>query len=107
MDCSLPGSSVHGILQARMLEWVACPPPSQPRSSALQGDSLLSEPPGNSQILFNKFTALDPYQFNQHCKCSSKKAFGSLSITVETFMNIKLIHLKKVNSETSIICSDL
>ena len=22
MDCSLPGSSVHGILQARLLEWV-------------------------------------------------------------------------------------
>ena len=32
MDCSLPGSSVHGILQARILEWVAIssrgsPPP--------------------------------------------------------------------------------
>ena len=26
MDSSPPGSSVHGILQARMLEWVACPP---------------------------------------------------------------------------------
>ena len=25
MDCSLPGSSVHGILQARRLEWVAIP----------------------------------------------------------------------------------
>ena len=25
MDCSLPGSSVHGILQARKLEWVAMP----------------------------------------------------------------------------------
>ena len=25
MDCSLPGSSVHGILQARILEWVAVP----------------------------------------------------------------------------------
>ena len=25
MDCSLPGSSVHGILQARILEWVAYP----------------------------------------------------------------------------------
>ena len=25
MDCSLPGSSVHGILQSRILEWVACP----------------------------------------------------------------------------------
>ena len=23
VDCSLPGSSVHGILQARILEWVA------------------------------------------------------------------------------------
>ena len=23
MDCSLPGSSVHGISQARILEWIA------------------------------------------------------------------------------------
>ena len=22
-DCSLPGSSLHGILQARILEWIA------------------------------------------------------------------------------------
>ena len=25
MDCSPPGSSVHGILQARILEWIAIP----------------------------------------------------------------------------------
>ena len=25
MDCSLPGSSVHGIFQTRILEWVAVP----------------------------------------------------------------------------------
>ena len=25
VDCSLPGSSVHGILHARILEWVAIP----------------------------------------------------------------------------------
>ena len=34
MDCSQPGSSVHGILQARILEWVAFPfsrGSSQPR----------------------------------------------------------------------------
>ena len=34
MDYSLPGSSVHGILQARILEWVAIPfsrGSSQPR----------------------------------------------------------------------------
>ena len=42
-----------GILQARILEWVASPPPRdipnpgiEPRSPALQADSLPSEPPG-------------------------------------------------------------
>ena len=57
MDCSLPGSSVHGILQASILEWVAVPfsrvssyPRIKPRSSALQADSLPSESPGKSKI---------------------------------------------------------
>ena len=31
MDCNLPDSSVHGILQARILEWVSMP--SSSRSS--------------------------------------------------------------------------
>ena len=35
MDCSLPGSSVHGILQARILEWVAI---SFSRGSSWPGD---------------------------------------------------------------------
>ena len=36
MDCSLPGSSVHEILQARTLEWVAVYPYiKQPLSSGL------------------------------------------------------------------------
>ena len=51
MDCSPPGSSVHGILQARILEWVALQgdPPNpgiESRSPALQADTLTSEPPG-------------------------------------------------------------
>ena len=29
MDCNLPGSSVHGISQARRLEWVAHPLPQE------------------------------------------------------------------------------
>ena len=44
MDCSLPGSSVHGILQARILEWVAISFPiasSQPR---IEPESLASLP---------------------------------------------------------------
>ena len=58
-DCSPPGSSVHGILQARTLEWIAFPPPGHladpeiepvsPCTPALQADSLLlshQESPG-------------------------------------------------------------
>ena len=51
-DCSLPGSSVHGILQARIPERLAIPfsrdLPDQgiePTSPILQAHSLLSEPP--------------------------------------------------------------
>ena len=53
MDCSLPGSSLHGILQARVLEWVAISfsrGSSRPRDRtgfpAFQVDALTSEPPG-------------------------------------------------------------
>ena len=58
MDCRPPGSSVHGILQARILEWVAIPfsrGSSQPgielASPTLQADSLLSEPPGKPSMV--------------------------------------------------------
>ena len=40
MDCNSPGSSVHGILQARILEWVAVAFPSE--SSWLRGWILVS-----------------------------------------------------------------
>ena len=47
MDCSPPGFSVHGISQARILEWLPLPPPGnppdpgiEPMSPALQADSL-------------------------------------------------------------------
>ena len=57
MDCSSPGSSVYGILQAKILEWVAISfyrglpnPGIELRSSALQADSLSSELPGQTQL---------------------------------------------------------
>ena len=47
MDCRLPGSSVHGIFQARILEWVAISfsrgssrPGIKPGSPAIQADLL-------------------------------------------------------------------
>ena len=54
MDCSPQGSSVHGISQVRILEWVAIPfsgdlpnPGVKPSSPTLQVDTLPAEPQGN------------------------------------------------------------
>ena len=71
MDCSLPGSSVQGILQARTLEWVAISfsrgsswPRDQTQSQSLQTGSLLPEPPGKphlrvlSSVQFSSVTQL-------------------------------------------------
>ena len=53
MDCGPPGFSIHGIFQARVLDWLPWPSPGdlpdpgiEPRSPALQEDALTSEPPG-------------------------------------------------------------
>ena len=42
MDCSLLGSSVHGNFQARILEWVAMPPPGDLPDPAIKPLSLMS-----------------------------------------------------------------
>ena len=55
-DCNLPSFFVHGVLQARILEWVVIPSPgnlpdpgiepTSPASPVSQADSLLAELPG-------------------------------------------------------------
>ena len=54
---SPPGSSVHAVLQARILEWAAISfsrdlpdPVMEPRSLTLQADSLPFEPPGKPYV---------------------------------------------------------
>ena len=58
MDCGLPGFSVHGVFQARVLA-VGCrfllqdivpTRGNEPRSPALQADALPSEPPGKLRL---------------------------------------------------------
>ena len=78
VDCSLPGSSVHGILQARILEWVAISfsrdlpnPGIEPRSLALQADALPSEPPGK------------PYTVTQLRNKEQVGNEGGVSVTLE------------------------
>ena len=57
VDCSPPVSSVHGIPQERILEWVAFPSPGdipdpgiEHGSPALQTDSLPCEVPGRPRL---------------------------------------------------------
>ena len=62
MDRSLPGSSVQGIFQARILEWVAIScsgdlpnPGIEPMSLAsptLQANSFTAEPPGEPLVIY-------------------------------------------------------
>jgi len=62
MGYSPKGSSVHGIIQARIMEWVAIffsRGSSQPRikprrSPAFQADSLPSKPPGKPRRFASK-----------------------------------------------------
>ena len=80
---SPPGSSVHGILQARRLEWVAMPffrgssqPRIEPRSPALQADSLPAEPQGKPKntgagslsLLQQIFLTQESKQSLLHCR---------------------------------------
>ena len=61
-NCSPPGSSVQGILQARILEWVAFLPPGDlpdpgikpafPLAPAFQADSLLPSHWGNPKLIY-------------------------------------------------------
>ena len=100
MYCSLLGSSVHGILQARILEGAAVPfsrgfsqPGPEPISPTLLADSSLSEPPGKPE----------------------NTGVGSLSLLEEIFLTQELwalLHCRQIlyqlsylYSATNILCN--
>ena len=93
MDCSLPGSSDHGIRQARILEWVAMPPLGDHPNPGIQSTSLMSPalslmrrlphwqvgslplaPPGSPKAFIEFVTILLPHYvwFFDHKACGSQ-----------------------------------
>ena len=86
-----------GVLQARILEWVAIPPPGnlpnpgvEPRSPALQADSSLPQPAGESVLTPPKPSVLavkvcDPQRLSCRCYwlfiCEDMKTQGDYMIT--------------------------
>ena len=81
MDRGTWWATVHGILQARILKWLALPfsrdlpnPGIEPRSPALLVDSLPAEPPGKPKntrvghLLQGIFLTQESYQGLLHCR---------------------------------------
>ena len=94
--CNLMDYTLLGILQARILEWVAIPfsrgssqPRDQPRSPALQGDSLAAEPPGKPKITIR----LSFINLLQLSKTYQLKIFGQFLVnTMISFFEFFPIH---------------
>ena len=77
MDCSLPGSSVHGIFQARVLEWGAIAFSKQWLKRCLLSCIL---------CLLDKYT----WMANKHVKCTTLNMRASLNILLQSSL---LFHL--------------
>ena len=83
MDCSPPGYSLHGILQAKILEWLPFPSPghlpipgikpTSPVSPALQADSLPPE-------TWGKPIHVQHTQSHQHASCEGC-TYGSCAVS--------------------------
>ena len=120
MDCIPPGSSVHGISQARIMEWGAISSsrgspnpgiePASPVSPALQTDSLPSEPSGKPFTMYTSikwciwsdiynhqsnddwFDIYISNHYNAHFKC--------LKILFDNYTSMKLKRKKRASCGT-------
>ena len=98
-DCSPPGSSVHGTLRARILEWVAFPSPGdlpdpgiKPTSPALAGRFFTTEPAGKplSQNATQQLRELLMYATSYKGVLLREKTIPKVYITIYFYLYIIL-----------------
>ena len=82
MDCSPPGSSFHGILQARILEWVAIP---FSRGSSRRKDWTLVSCIGR-QICYHQATREAPHPLNPRIKFGWDRESEALKNGISTLI---------------------
>ena len=58
MDCSPPGSSVHGTLQARTLAWLPFPPPGDLPDPGIEPTSPVTPHAGECLLLSHRGSLL-------------------------------------------------
>ena len=83
MDCSLPGSSVHGIFQAKTLEWIAMPSSRNLPNSGIKPASLISP-----ALAGGSFTASVTWEASCSTQASHSSGFfgcGALALGHMTF----------------------
>ena len=90
MDCSPPGSSVHGILQARILEWVAMP---SSRGSSRPRD----------QTHISYISCIGRRVLYHSCNLGSPITQCVLNKATEQFMLLLKQALNKINSVTAAV----
>ena len=79
MECSPPGSSVHGILQARILEWVAIPSFRELSPPRDQTTSLLSPASANWVFFFTTSATCGALKKTVlACKTSTQMTFAKV-----------------------------
>ena len=94
MDCSLPGSSVHGILQARILEWVAMP--SSRESSQPRDGTSISMPLASASRFF---TTSAPWKAHS-TSCSSVQLLSCVLLFVTPWTAACQASLSITNSQS-------
>ena len=107
MDCSLPGSSVHGILQARIMDWIAMLSSkwsSRPRDRAciscifcIVGRFFTAEPQGK------------PFHPTNYCNFlkSLSYTFFSVNLVCYSFLSIFSILLLLSHCSLVLLCAAL
>ena len=124
--CDPMDYTVHRILQARILEWVAVPSPADfpnpgidPRSPTLQADSLPAEPPGKPKntgvgslsLLQQIFLAQESnrgllccrrilYQLSSILNCTVAAPIYILPYTNPQIFSVKLVDLLHIHVST-------
>ena len=96
MDCSPPGSSVHGILQARILQWVAMP--SSRWSSQPRGWIQVSCIPGRFFTIWAKREPLHPSYPGLIPGQGTKRPFFMITHCSLSSINTRVLHWSKTKT---------
>ena len=104
MDCGLQGSSVHGILQARILEWVAIPffrgsswPRDEPGSPASQADFLPSEPKRKTFLYWTYPHLFNPLPNDKELLFWGVNLKAKQKISCKKILNVKWLLYLNIN----------